>query len=164
MEWNSVLWVCGNFLWLKTQFEEGITPSLRKVSFKHSSGITTLLLNIKTPVQKTFANMKFYQYILLCMMIVFRNLADPFYSLSFIDAYLNIKRPLNFGGTQYNRNLSPLNKWQLFQSKWLCITIEWILISESNTYLELTAQHPKENGFFFFKHRMHNFSLNCPTK
>lgn len=61
--------------------------------------------------------MKLYQYILLHMKIVFRNLAGPFYSLSFTDAYLNIKRALNFGGTQYNRNLSPLNKWQLFQSK-----------------------------------------------
>lgn len=123
VEWSSVLWVCGSFLWLKTQFEEGITASLRKVSFKYNSGIITLLLSIKTSVQKTSANMKLYQYILLHIKIVFGNLADPFYSLSFRDAYLNIKSALNFGGTQYKRYLSPLNKWQLSQSKWLCITI-----------------------------------------
>lgn len=44
--------------------------------------------------------MKLYQYSLLHIKIVFGNLADPFYSLSFGDAYLNIKRALNFGGTQ----------------------------------------------------------------
>lgn len=81
VEWTSVLWVCGNFLCLNTQFEEGITPSLRQVSFTHSSGSITLLLSIKTPVRKTSVNMKLYKYILPRIKIVFRNLTDPFYSL-----------------------------------------------------------------------------------
>lgn len=44
--------------------------------------------------------MKLYKYILPRIKIVFRNLADPFYSLAFIDAYLNIKSDLNFAETQ----------------------------------------------------------------
>lgn len=45
--------------------------------------------------------MKLYKYILLHVGIVFRNLAIPSYSLSFIEPYLNVKRALNFGETQY---------------------------------------------------------------
>ena len=112
--------------------------------------------------------MTFYKYILLYKKIWFgeiKNLSTPFYSLSFIYAYLNIKSALNCGRPEYNWRLSPINKWQLFQGKWLAITMDvpgsdhWILSSESNTYLELTAQHPKGNRYYFF---FFNIEWNIP--
>jgi len=65
----------------------------------------TLMLSIKTPIQKKSANMTFYKYILLYKKIWFgeiKNLSTPFYSLSFIYAYLNIKSALNCGRPEYN--------------------------------------------------------------
>lgn len=70
---------------------------------KFEEGVITLIMSTKTPVQKKCANMIFYKYILLYKKILFgkiKNLSDPFYSLSFIHAYLDIKRALNFGQPQ----------------------------------------------------------------